>query len=157
MLAACLRALPLLLILCQASALGADTSPLPGAAGTTDSPTALTLHLEGHSLTVELAITPLQRRYGLMGRRSLAENAGMLFDYQRPQRVCMWMKDTQIPLSVAFISEEGRIVNIEDMQPHDLTSHCAAAPVRYALEVNQGWFARRDIVPGSIATGLPRP
>ncbi len=86
----------------------------------------------------------------------MPENQGMLFVFPADSRQCMWMKDTLIPLSVAFMDAQGRIVNIADMQPQSRQIHCSAKPVRYALEMNRGWFARRAIQAGDIATGMDR-
>ena len=107
-----------------------------------------------HSFTIEVATTDQERALGLMFRRSLAENAGMLFLYDRPQPAAMWMKNTLIPLSVAFLDAQGAIINIADMQPHSEQSHCAARPARYALEMEQGWFAARGIRAGLRLRGL---
>jgi hypothetical protein len=108
-----------------------------------------------HLIRAEVVSDPGTRAQGLMHRKSLAQNAGMLFvfDEQAPQ--CMWMKNTLIPLSVAFIDDNGAIVNIADMEPHSETSHCATRPVRYALEMNRGWFAARGIKPGTRLGGVP--
>jgi uncharacterized membrane protein (UPF0127 family) len=95
------------------------------------------------------------RARGLMHRKSLAQSAGMLFIFDDPGIHCMWMKNTLIPLSVAFIDERGTIVNIEDMEPHSLESHCAARPAKYALEMNRGWFAAKGVAPGSRLGGIP--
>ena len=90
-----------------------------------------------------------------MHRKSLAQNAGMLFIFDEQAPHCMWMKNTLIPLSVAFIDDNGAIVNIADMEPHSEASHCATRPVRYALEMNRGWFAARGVKPGSRLGGIP--
>lgn len=95
------------------------------------------------------------RARGLMYRKSLAQNAGMLFIFDDRAIQCMWMKNTLIPLSVAFIDDQGTIVNIADMEPRSEASHCAAQPVRYALEMNRGWFAARGIKPGTRLGGVP--
>lgn len=95
------------------------------------------------------------RAQGLMHRKSLAPNAGMLFLFDQHAVHCMWMKNTLIPLSVAFIDDRGVIVNIADMEPHSEASHCAAQPVKYALEMNRGWFAARGIQPGTRLGGVP--
>jgi uncharacterized membrane protein (UPF0127 family) len=108
-----------------------------------------------HLIHAEVVSDPAPRAQGLMHRKSLAQNAGMLFVFDEPAVHCMWMKNTLIPLSVAFIDDEGRIVNIADMEPHSEAAHCAAKPVRYALEVNRGWFAARAIKPGSRLGGIP--
>ena len=109
-----------------------------------------------HVIRAEVAATEELRRHGLMFREKMALNEGMVFVFDAPAQVCMWMKNTLIPLSVAFIDDQGKIVNIEDMQPQTTDSHCAARPVRYALEMNQGWFSRRNIGPGFPIQGLPR-
>ena len=85
---------------------------------------------------------------GLMFRREMPQHEGMLFVYDTPAVHCFYMKNTYLPLSIAFIADDGTIVNIRDMQPLTLDSHCADKPVRYALEMNQGWFAKRGIKPG---------
>lgn len=118
------------------------------------------LRIGKRTLRVEVAATPEERQTGLMHRRSLGEDQGMLFIFERRGLWGMWMKNTYIPLSVAFIGEDGRIINIEDMVPHTEDSHNAAAPARYALEMNKGWFARHRIRPGALVEGLnslPRP
>ena len=100
---------------------------------------------------VEIAATEAARERGLMGRTALAEDAGMLFVFDREQPLAFWMKDTLIPLSIAYIDSNGRIVDIQDMQPLDETPHPSAEPARYALEVNQGFFAARGIQVGDRA------
>jgi hypothetical protein len=107
-----------------------------------------------HRIRAELADTFATRVRGLMYRESLAPNAGMLFVFDDASHQCMWMKNTLIPLSVAFIDGSGAIVNIADMRPHDESSHCARQPVRFALEMEQGWFAKRGIKPGAKLRGL---
>jgi uncharacterized membrane protein (UPF0127 family) len=108
-----------------------------------------------HLIQAEVVSDYATRAQGLMHRKSLAPNAGMLFIFDQPAIHCMWMKNTLIPLSVAFIDERGTIVNIADMEPHSEASHCAAQPVRYALEMNRGWFAARGIKPGTRLGGVP--
>jgi uncharacterized membrane protein (UPF0127 family) len=90
-----------------------------------------------------------------MMRTRMGSSEGMIFDFGAPAGVCMWMKNTLIPLSVAFIDSEGKIINIEDMQPETLDSHCAKKTVQYALEMNLGWFKQKNIKPGSKIEGLP--
>jgi uncharacterized membrane protein (UPF0127 family) len=109
-----------------------------------------------HVIQAEVASTVGTRSQGLMRRKSMAQGAGMLFLFDESAGHCMWMRNTLIPLSVAFIDERGQIVNIADMQPLDETTHCASRPVRYALEMNQGWFKKRGIVPGTPIQGLER-
>lgn len=107
-------------------------------------------------IQAEVAATEAEREQGLMFRKNMGVNEGMAFLFGAPAQVCMWMKNTLIPLSVAFIDSDGKIVNIEDMQPQTLNSHCSKKPVPYALEMNLGWFKRRNILPGSMIEGLPR-
>lgn len=106
-------------------------------------------------IQAEVAATDAERQQGLMMRSRLGNNEGMVFEFGAPATVCMWMKNTLIPLSVAFIDVEGKIVNIEDMQPQTTDSHCAKKMVRYALEMNQGWFKQKNIKPGTKIEGLP--
>ncbi len=108
-----------------------------------------------HLIQAEVVAKPGARTQGLMHRKSLAQNSGMLFVFDEHAIHCMWMKNTLIPLSVAFLDDRGTIVNIADMEPHSEASHCAARPVRYALEMNRGWFAARAIKPGSRLGGFP--
>lgn len=106
---------------------------------------------------VELAVTEAQRERGLMFRAQLGLDTGMLFVFPEAGLHRMWMKDTWIPLSVAFIDDQGTILNIEDMNPRSLEPHGASQPARYALEMEQGWFARRNLMAGSRVTHLPPP
>jgi uncharacterized membrane protein (UPF0127 family) len=108
-----------------------------------------------HLINAEVAQTPEQRAIGLMHRPSMPPNDGMLFVFERPAQQCFWMKNTQLPLSIAFLDEDGSIVNVEDMKPQTLDSHCSAKPVRFALEMNQGWFAKRALKPGTKIKGAP--
>jgi uncharacterized membrane protein (UPF0127 family) len=110
-----------------------------------------------HLIQAEVVSDPGSRAQGLMHRKSLPQNAGMLFIFDEPAIHCMWMKNTLVPLSVAFVDDRGTIVNIADMEPHSEASHCAARPVRYALEMNRGWFAARGIKAGSRLRGSPWP
>lgn len=112
------------------------------------------LKIRGHELRVEVANNDETRRTGLMFRRSLAENSGMLFVYEAPGRHAMWMKNTLVPLSVAFMDRDGRILNIEDMEPLTLTAHASAGEAWYSLETNRGWFAQRGIGAGERVHGL---
>lgn len=108
-----------------------------------------------HVIQAELVANDRDRQQGLMFREKMGPNEGMVFVFDAPATVCMWMKNTPLPLSVAFIDESGKIVNIEDMKPQTSESHCAKKPVRYALEMNQGWFKQKNIKPGSAIGGLP--
>jgi len=107
-------------------------------------------------IQAEVAATEAQRQQGLMFREKLPPNSGMVFLFGQPAQVCMWMKNTLLPLSVAFLDERGKILNIEDMQPQTTNSHCAAGPATYALEMNKGWFAKKNIKPGTVVAGLPK-
>jgi len=114
------------------------------------------LTVAGHRLTAEVAGTDATRMQGLMHRRILPESRGMLFVFREVTHHAMWMLNTYIPLSVAFIDERGVIINIEDMKPHTQDTHPAAKPAKYALEMNQGWFSKRGIKPGARIEGLER-
>jgi len=108
-----------------------------------------------HNIDAQLAQTPEQRQIGLMFRASMPANEGMLFAFDRPDPQCFWMKNTLIPLDIAFVEDSGAIVNIEQMKPQTLGQHCSQKPVRYVLEMNDGWFAKRGIKPGFKLKGLP--
>lgn len=114
------------------------------------------LAVNGHALTVEVAVTDETRSRGLMHRRILPENRGMLFVFREIGNHAMWMMNTYVPLSVAFLDERGTIINIEDMKPHSRDTHAAARPAKYALEANRGWFAKRGIKAGAKVEGLER-
>ncbi len=96
-------------------------------------------------LRLEWADAYKERQQGLMGRQQLAENAGMMFVFETPKTYCFWMKNTLIPLSIGFIDAQGKLVQINHMQPRSLDHHCAQQPILYALEVNQGWFERNKV------------
>jgi uncharacterized protein len=108
-----------------------------------------------HLIQAEVAADFGSRSQGLMYRTAMASNVGMLFIFDELSTPCMWMKNTLIPLSVAFIDEHGVITNVEDMAPQTEDSHCASRPARYALEMNRGWFAARGVKPGSRIGGIP--
>jgi len=128
---------------------------VPVLAGAQSLPT-LTLNAGIHLIRAEVASTFESRMTGLMRREKLDANGGMLFVFREIAPHCMWMKNTYIPLSVAFIDEGGVIVSIADMKPQTEDSHCAARPARYALEMNQGWFAAKGITPGAKISGLEK-
>ena len=109
-----------------------------------------------HLIQAEVAATDPQRQQGLMFREKMANNHGMVFVFDQPNPQCMWMKNTPLPLSVAFIDADGKIINIEDMQPKTLESHCSTKPAKYALEMNLGWFKQKNVKPGSAIAGLPK-
>ena len=108
-----------------------------------------------HVIHAEVAQTEETRRTGLMHRESMKPNEGMLFVFEAPDQRCFWMKNTLIPLSIAFIDDDGTIGNIADMAPQSTDTHCSKGAVRYALEMNQGWFAERGITAGTRIHGLP--
>lgn len=116
---------------------------------------SVTLRIGAHGVQAELADTPQALREGLMHRKSLPTNTGMLFKLGAPDIYCFWMKNTLIPLSIAFIDDRQRIVDIQDMQPRSLDPHCPAAPVTMALEMSQGWFRRANIQVGERVLGIP--
>jgi uncharacterized protein len=109
-----------------------------------------------HLIRAEVAADMATRSRGLMFRKSLAPNAGMVFVFDEASQHCMWMKNTLIPLSVAFVDEAGIIINIEEMAPQTEDTHCAKRPARYALEMDRGWFASRGIKPGTKLGGIDK-
>ena len=109
-----------------------------------------------HVIRAEVANTPESRMKGLMFRKTLGTSDGMLFVFDEPQRQCMWMRNTYVPLSVAFIDASGAILNVEDMEPLTENSHCAAGPAKYALEMNKGWFASRGLKAGTRIGGIEK-
>jgi len=113
------------------------------------------LSINGHKIVVEVAATPERRSLGLMNRFSLQPDHGMLFVFDYPEPQAFWMKNTFIPLSIAFIDADGRIVNIEDMRPQDESTHWSRGIALYALEMKQGWFAGKKIAAGDVIKGLP--
>lgn len=117
-------------------------------------PTA-TLDVGGHSASVEIASTYEMRQLGLMYRDSLGPDQGMLFVYKDDEVRRFWMKDTRVPLSIAFANREGVIVRIEDMKPFDTHTTTSLVPATYALEMNQGWFAAHGIEKGAQISGIP--
>ncbi len=116
----------------------------------------LELKVGVYRIQAELADTPRTREVGLMNRTSMPTNSGMLFVFEQKAGHCFWMNNTKIPLSIAFIADDGKIVNIEEMQAQTTNNHCPQAPVRYALEMNRQWFSERVIVPGMVIYGLPK-
>lgn len=114
-----------------------------------------TLSIGMHRIDTQLATQPEQRQIGLMHRTAMPQHEGMLFVFEQPAVQCFWMRNTLIPLSAAFLDDEGRIVNIEDMKPQTEDSHCSKKPVRFVLEMNQGWFAKKGLSAGSRIGGEP--
>ncbi|CAM3732781.1 DUF192 domain-containing protein [Polynucleobacter brandtiae] len=109
-----------------------------------------------YRIQAELADSPKAREIGLMNRTSMASNSGMLFIFEQKAGHCFWMNNTKIPLSIAFLADDGKIVNIEEMQADTTNNHCPKVAVRYALEMNKQWFSDRVLVPGTVIQGLPK-
>lgn len=107
-----------------------------------------------HQIDAQVAATPEQRSIGLMFRKEMPQHEGMLFVFEQPSVQCFWMKNTLLPLTAAFVADDGTIVNLADMKPQTTDSHCSAKPVRYVLEMNQGWFAKKKIQAGFKLGGL---
>jgi len=114
---------------------------------------ALTLGF--HRIEAQVAQTAQQRAAGLMFRTEMAQHEGMLFVFSESGQQCFWMKNTLIPLTAAFVADDGTVVNLENMQPQTTAPHCSAQPVRYVLEMNRGWFEKRRIKAGARIAGLP--
>jgi len=106
-------------------------------------------------IDAQVASSPDQHATGLMFRKEMPQHEGMLFVFQNPNPQCFWMKNTLLPLTAAFVADDGTIVNLEDMKPQSLDSHCSKKPVRFVLEMNQGWFAKKGFKAGSKLSGAP--
>ena len=106
-------------------------------------------------IDTQVAATPQQRSTGLMFRQQMPQGEGMLFVFDRPSEQCFWMKNTLLPLTAAFVADDGTIVNLEDIKPQTTESHCSKEPVRFVLEMNQGWFEKKGIKAGSRLAGKP--
>jgi uncharacterized protein len=106
-----------------------------------------------HVIDAQVALTPEQRQIGLMLRKTMPQHEGMIFMFEEASQQCFWMKNTLLPLTAAFLADDGTIVNLADMKPETTDSHCSHKPVRYVLEMNQGWFAKKGIKPGSKLAG----
>ena len=124
-------------------------------AGTVQADEPLRLRLDGHALHAEYAQTVAQHERGLMGRRELAADSGMLFRFDEVRRHCLWMKDTPLRLSAAFFDEDGLLVDVIDLEPFNTQIRCSQRPARYALEMDQGWFAEREIGRDARLEGIP--
>ena len=108
-----------------------------------------------YQIDTQLALTPQQREIGLMFRKEMPQQEGMIFVFEQPSQQCFWMKNTLLPLTAAFVADDGTIVNLADMKPQTDDSHCSTKPVRYVLEMNQGWFAKRGLKAGTKLRGAP--
>ncbi|HEX5286653.1 MAG TPA: DUF192 domain-containing protein [Polaromonas sp.] len=106
-----------------------------------------------HLIDAQVALTPEQRQIGLMFRKDMPQHEGMIFVFEETSRQCFWMKNTLLPLTAAFVADDGTIVNMADMKPQTTDSHCSIQPVRYVLEMNQGWFVKKGIKAGSKLRG----
>lgn len=106
-----------------------------------------------YQIDAQVAQTPQQREIGLMFRQEMPPTEGMVFVFEQPATQCFWMRNTLLPLTAAFVADDGRIVNLADMQPMTEDSHCSKEPVRYVLEMNQGWFAKKNIKAGTKLGG----
>jgi uncharacterized membrane protein (UPF0127 family) len=137
--------------------LGLSATVMAQGAGPNKSLPTVPLTINGHKVVAEIAATPEQRSTGLMYRFSLQPDHGMVFVFEHPEPQGFWMKNTFIPLSIAFIGPDGRILNVDDMAPHDESSHPSRGPALYALEMRKGWFAERGIAAGDVVKGLPEP
>ena len=115
----------------------------------------VTLNAGMHQIVAQVALAPEQRSIGLMFRRDMAQHEGMLFVFEQPAMQCFWMKNTLLPLTAAFVADDGVIVNLADMKPQTTDSHCSTRPVRFVLEMNQGWFAKKGIKAGYKLDGRP--
>ncbi len=104
-------------------------------------------------IDAQVALTPEQRQIGLMFRKDMPQQEGMIFVFEQAAPQCFWMKNTLLPLTAAFVADDGTIVNLADMKPQTTDSHCSAEPVRYVLEMNKGWFAKKGIKAGSKLVG----
>jgi hypothetical protein len=108
-----------------------------------------------HRIDAQVAMAPEERQIGLMFRKDMPQHEGMLFVFEQPAQQCFWMKNTLLPLTAVFVADDGTIVNLADMKPQTLDSHCSSKPVRYVLEMNQGWFAKKGIKAGTKLAGTP--
>ena len=135
----------LIAVTLQWTALFASAAELP----------AVPLTIGSQKLVAEVATTPEQRGVGLMNRFSLKPDHGMLFVFERPEPLAFWMRNTYIPLSIAFIAADGHILNIDDMQPQTDDPHWSKGPALYALEMKKGWFAERGITAGFVVNNIP--
>jgi uncharacterized membrane protein (UPF0127 family) len=125
------------------------------AAPMNDALPTIPLSINGHKIVAEVAATPERRSLGLMNRFSLQPDHGMIFVFDYPEPQAFWMKNTFIPLSIAFVAPDGKIINIDEMQPHDESTHTSRRPALYAIEMRKGWFTERGIKSGDVVTGLP--
>jgi hypothetical protein len=147
---------PAALLAAAALALLASTSGAASAQARAQPPLPTVKLTAGiHVITAEAATTTQSRTIGLMHRERLGPNSGMLFVFEDKAQQCFWMRNTIVPLTIAFIEDDGTILQLTDMAPKSEASHCSQRPVRYALEMEQGWFGKRGMAPGARVGGLP--
>ncbi|MGE5453141.1 MAG: DUF192 domain-containing protein [Acidobacteriota bacterium] len=140
-------------LLTVAMAMSAPPAQASEPAGKPQQLPTTTLGASFYNIKAEVAQTERQREIGLMYRTTMGPNEGMIFVFERPGQQCFWMKNTLIPLSVAFLDDEGTVVNVDEMKAETEDPHCSTKPVRYVLEMNKGWFSKRGIKEGSKITG----
>ncbi len=143
------------LLLAGTAAVHAQPQPAPQIPGPQLNLQKVELSAGMHRIEAQVAQAPHERQIGLMNRRTMAQHEGMLFVFDNPSRQCFWMKNTPLPLTAAFVADDGTIVNLADMQPFVEDSHCSAKPVRYVLEMNQGWFDKKGLKAGNQLRGAP--
>ncbi len=141
--------------LCLAATLGGATAALAQDGGQPQRLPTTTLGAGMFNIKVEVAQTPQQHAIGLMWRKTMPANEGMLFVFPQAAQQCFWMKNTLLPLSIAFVGDDGRIVNLDEMLPQTEAPHCSTKPVRFVLEMNKGWFTKHGFKPGDKLTGQP--
>lgn len=117
---------------------------------------AETLYIDNHQIEVEVATTEAQLQKGLQGRHFLKDNTGMLFVFNPSRTICMWMKDVPIDLDVAFFDEKAKLINIRHMKAQTQNTHCSIRPIRWALEMNSGWFNKNHISAGAQLSDTPQ-
>ena len=143
------------LLLSGAANVHGQTQPAPQTSGPQLHLQRLDLSAGMHRIDAQVAQAPHERQIGLMNRPAMPQHEGMLFVFEQPATQCFWMKNTLLPLTAAFVADDGTIVNLADMQPHAEESHCSAKPVRYVLEMNQGWIDKKGLKAGSRLRGAP--
>ncbi|MBP6564529.1 MAG: DUF192 domain-containing protein [Burkholderiales bacterium] len=142
-------------VLALAALLASMSASAQPADGKPQSLPITTIKVGPHPVAAEVAATPDQRTIGLMYRFSLPADHGMLFVFPEPQPLSFWMRNTYIPLSIAYIDVEGRILNVVEMAPRSDATHPSRGEALYALEMRKGWFADKGVGPGTRVTGLP--
>jgi uncharacterized membrane protein (UPF0127 family) len=140
---------PLLWFVIALASMGCEAQPQPQVLP------RITLNAGIHNISAEVAQSPQERATGLMSRQSMPANQGMLFVFEQAEQQCFFMKNTLIPLDIAFVADDGTIINIEHMKPLSLDNRCSAKPVRLVLEMNLGWFAKKGVSAGSKLSGKP--